>query len=454
MSYQVKIKCFLFLLLFIGINIQSYTQCTLTATSSGGNATYTQIYVLVDASNDIVAQNSTGTFTSVPAGSYQIHALNYDPADPPNPLPSGLIGMPISNVGSITAGCFNSDFLTDFVTRTCTNPACVSTTSICENATITATSSGGNAAYTQVYVLADDSGNFEAQNTTGIFPTTGFTAGETYHVHALNYDPANPPSPLPSGMTIGDPLTNITGGCFNADFLTDYVCFNIITCTCTPSDVCEGDDITATSSGGNAAYTQVYVLADDSGNFEAQNTTGIFPTAGFTAGETYHVHALNYDPANPPSPLPSGMTIGDPLTNITGGCFNADFLTDYVCFNMISCICTPTTHCFGTDIIAEKTGFNAAYELVYVLADDSGNFITQNDSGVFTTLSLTVGNTYHVHALNYDPADPPSPLPSGMTLGDPLSNITGGCFNSNFLTDFLCFEIECCTTNLGFVRDN
>lgn len=315
----------------------SNAQCTLTATSSGGNTAYTQVYVLVDASNNIVAQNNTGTFTAVTAGSYQIHALNYDSANPPNPLPSGLIGQAVTNVGSITAGCFNADFLTDFVSRVCTNPTCVQTSSVCENDPISATSSGGNTSYTQVYVLADDNGNFVAQNNTGTFPSTSLTTGNTYQVHALNYDPANPPTILPSDLNSGDPLSNVTGGCFNTDFLTDYVCFNIISCVCTPTEICNNASIMATSSGGNTSYTQVYVLADDNGDFIDQNSTGTFPANTLGIGGIYQVHALNYNPANPPTTLPSDLNAGDSLSNIAGGCFNADFLTDYVCFEIICC---------------------------------------------------------------------------------------------------------------------
>ncbi len=426
-------------------------QCVVSATSSGGNAAYTQVYVLADASGIILDENSTGTFNlGVTTGTYQIHALNYDPANPPSPLPSGAIGASVNTIGSVTMGCFNADFTTDFITRVCTS--CIQDNDVCINDDIMASTSGWNMSYTQVYVLADDSGNFVAQNSTGIFPSTSLTIGNTYQVHALNYDPSDPPSPLPSGLSVGDPLSNVTGGCFNADFLTDYVCFNIINCACTPTPVCSDSDIVATSSGGNSSYTQVYVLADEMGNFVAQNATGTFSAVALTVGDTYHVHALNYNPADPPSPLPSGLSVGDPLSDVTGGCFNADFLTDYVCFNIINCSCTPTTVCKEADIVATSSGGNSSYTQVYVLADDTGNFVAQNATGTFPAGILTVGNIYQVHALNYNPADAPSPLPSGLSVGDPLSDITGGCFNADFLTDYVCYQIDCCATGSGFVR--
>jgi hypothetical protein len=436
-------------LLSILVGTTVCAQCTLTATSSGGNAVYTQVYVLVNASNNnIVAQNTTGIFTAVAVGNYNIHALNYDPSNAPAPLPAALIGMPVSDVGSTTAGCFNADFLTDFVTRNCPSASCVQSSDVCENTPIIATSSGGNATYTQVYVLADDSGNFLDQNITGTFATTSLSTGSTYQVYALNYDPSDPPTTLPSDLSAGDPLSGITGGCFNSDFLTDFVCFNIVVCVCT--DVCSTNSITATSSGGNTTYTQVYVLADDTGNFVAQNSTGTFPAASLTVGNTYNVHALNYDPSNPPTTLPSDLSVGDPLSNITGGCFNSDFLTDIVCFNIITCACTDV--CNTASIIATSSGGNAAYTQVYVLADDSGNFVDQNGTGTFPAISLTIGNIYQVHALNYDPSNPPTTLPSDLTAGDPLSDITGGCFNSDFLTDYLCFDIICCGGPTGFLR--
>ena len=428
-------------------------QCTLSATSSGGNGGYSQVYVLVDAGGNIVAQNTTGTFAAVATGTYQIHALNYDPFNPPAPLPSALIGQPVSNVGTTTAGCFNADFLTDYVVRAC--GSCQQTSTVCETDAVVATSSGGNTAYTQLYVLVDAAtGTVVATNGTGTF-TGMVVAGNSYQVYALNYNPANAPAPLP---TVGQAVTMVgtaTAGCYNSDFLTDYVCFNITSCatSCVQNNnVCENTNITATASGFNASYTQVYVLTDDSGNFLAQNSTGTFATTGFAVGNVYHVHALNYDPSNPPAPLPSALTVGASISSISGGCFNGDFLTDYVCYTITACAPTCFAQrnvCENEAIIVSSSGTTAGYTQVYVLTDDSGNFLAQNTTGVFSTLGFTLGDTYHVHALNYNPANPPAPLPSAMTVGMPISTISGGCFNGDFLTDYLCYTIGCpCTGKL------
>ncbi len=447
----MKLLMYLFMLLLLcGQSFSSLAQCTLTATSSLNNSAYSQVYILVDASGNIVAENTTGSFVNVAVGSYTIHALNYDPFNAPVPLPSVLIGQPLSLVGSVIAGCFNADLLTDFVNRSCSS--CQQSSTVCETDPVVATSSGGNALYTQLYVLVDAATALVvATNLTGNF--TGLVnAGNSYRIYALNYNPVDPPLPLP---TIGQDV-NLVGatnlGCFNTDFFTDYVCFNITSCatSCVQNnDVCENTTISVSSSGNNSSYNQVYVLADDLGNFIAQNTSGNFSTSGFAVGNTYHVHALNYNPSDPPSPLPSALALGAPISGISGGCFNADFLSDYVCYTIIACppACFQERNvCEDEDIIVNSSGSMTGYTQVYVLADDLGNFIAQNSTGVFSTTSLTLGNTYHVHALNYDPLNPPSPLPSSLALGAPLSGISGGCFNLDFLTDYLCYTIGCpCT---------
>jgi hypothetical protein len=355
------------LFLLMATNVQA--QCTLTATSSSSAAGYTQVYVLADSNGDVVAQNTIGIFTSIGAGTYTIHALNYNPSNSPVPLPSVLIGQPIANVGTATTGCYNSDFLTDFVIRVC--GSCQQASTVCQTDAVVATSSGANATYTQLYVLVNaTTGLVQATNATGVF--TGMViAGTSYQVYALNYDPLNVPAPLP---TVGQAVTlvgSIAAGCYNSDFLIDYVCFNITNCatSCVKEyNVCENENIMASSSGSNLGYTQVYLLTDALGDFLAQNTTGVFSTVGFILGDTYHVHALNYNPADPPLPLPSTLVVGAPISTITGGCFNTDFLTDYVCYT-IGCPCAGKLVQYAPDqIVAGSTG--TQYTIATAYCDD------------------------------------------------------------------------------------
>ena len=322
-------------LICFGLTIDSYAQCDITATSSGENPAFTQVYVLVEAvTGNVVSQNSSGTFPAVAPGTYRVHALNFDPANPPAPLPSNLIGQSVSLVGTLTAGCFNNDFFTDFVNRSCAS--CIYTRTVCYNAAILVNSSLSNPAYEQLYVMVDAaSGLIVSANPSGNFSGL-VSAGNSYQIHALNYDPLNPPLPLPfPGLPLNSIGTSSTG-CYNNDYLSDFICYNVTSCfnDCFRlTSICPGQNIVASVSGENTAYEQVYVLTDAVGSFISQNNTGVFPTVSLVAGD-YRVYALNYSTSNPPNPLPSMLAVGSPLSMVTGGCFNQDFLSDYLCYSL------------------------------------------------------------------------------------------------------------------------
>jgi len=53
--------------------------------------------------------------------------------------------------------------------------------------------------------------------------------------------------------------------------------------------------------------------------------------------------------------------------------------------------------------------------------DEAGNIVDANDNGMFATGALNINMNYAVHALNFDPTNPPSPL---TTTPDP-SQLTG-----------------------------
>jgi hypothetical protein len=328
----MRIILYINILLFFAATLSA--QCDISANSSGATASYTQVYVLTDDNGVVIAQNNSGTFPAVAPGAYRVYALNFNPIDPPAPLPANLIGQSVSLVGSQTAGCFNSDFFTDYVNRSCAS--CVYTRTICANAAILVNSSLSNTAYVQRYVLVDAAnGLIVAVNSTGNF-TGQVIAGNSYQIHALNFDPTNPPSPLP---TVGQQLNSIgstQNGCYNDDYLTDYICYNVTSCfdDCFRiTSLCQGQNIVVSMRGQNTAYEQVYVFTDGFGNFISQNNTGVFPTNSLSDGN-YRVYALNYSPTNPPNPLPVSLSVGSPISLVTGGCFNQDFLSDYLCFNL------------------------------------------------------------------------------------------------------------------------
>jgi hypothetical protein len=381
--------------LWLGLTRNLHAQCNLSATSSGANAAYTQVYVLVDAATgNIVAQNSSGSFNAVAPGNYHIHALNYDPSNAPAPLPAALIGQAVSLVGSTSAGCFNADFLTDFVNRSCAS--CTITRTICETDAFLVSTSSENAAYTQLYVLVDAAtGLIVATNSSGDF--TGLVSdGNSYQVHALNYDPAQVPNPLPTVGQALNAIGTIASGCYNSDYLSDYICYNVTPCGTTcfrNTSLCIGQDIAVSTTGENEAYTQVYILTDASGNFLAQNSSGVFLTTALPAGD-YRVYALNYNPAAAPTPLPDALAVGAAISSVSGGCYNADFLTDYLCFNL-NCL-------LGTNLLSfrgEKENSRNRLDWTVDNNDDLPSFVLERSANGYANFS-DIGTIFSVEGIN------------------------------------------------------
>ncbi len=236
------IKTFFILnMLWLGIfSSQSINaQCDFTISTVNENTAFTQILILADSDGVIIEiiNANNGTFTTA-IGSYNVHALNYDPNDPPVPFPT--IGDTIENTGS-TSGCFNDNLVSDIKPLEC----------LCDAATTTATYNP-QPGFTVIYVLADASGLILAVNTTGVFVAADGLADDTF-IHALHYDTANPPSPLPTvGINVSDVGTDDLG-CFNSEFVTNPLC---IALSPAPADspveiirVCEGNALFASLDG-------------------------------------------------------------------------------------------------------------------------------------------------------------------------------------------------------------
>ncbi len=206
----------------------------------------------------------------------------------------------------------------------------------------TYTSSGAAVGYTQVYSLENNAtGLIVETNTTGVFNAANFTtAGTSYKVYALNYNGGNAPDPLPSVGAPHASCGSILPGCKNPDFNTDFICVNVIACT----DICQGTDITASSSGATPGYLQEYLLVNTAGNIVAIDNAGAanFNSSTLAAG-SYTLHAFNYNPGIMPVIMPAvGASAAASLgadgvyDEAIDGCFNADYATDFLCFTIAS----------------------------------------------------------------------------------------------------------------------
>lgn len=117
-----------------------------------------------------------------------------------------------------------------------------------------------------------------------------------------------------------------------------------------------------------------------------------------------------------------------------------------------NCVNT-TTICEGSTFEVCKNGYTQAdaggndHALILLLTAAGSDTVVQSSGDVSSdgqacfTFNAPVGS-YKVHALNYNMGAVPDALP--VNVGDDI-DATGatspGCYNSNFLTDFLCYEV-------------
>lgn len=111
-------------------------------------------------------------------------------------------------------------------------------------------------------------------------------------------------------------------------------------------------------------------------------------------------------------------------------------------YTYAQCIGATASVTQGTDVSATTTGntTTAGYVTEYVLADQAGQIIAVNTTGIFSTTGLTPGTTYQIHVLNYDSGAQPTAIP--LANGDAISDVNDGCFNADFTTEALCFTIQ------------
>lgn len=423
------VKILMSLVVLLLTEFASDAQCTLSATSSGYNGSYIQVYVLVDQNGDIVAQNSTGIFNSVSTGVYHIHALNYDPSNPPAPLPVDLIGLPVSDVGSTISGCYNSDFLTDYVTQICSS--CQQNLEFCDGESVVITSSGSAGGYTQLYVLVDTATDLIiATNSTGDF-TGNVVAGGSYQVYALNYNPADVPSPLP---TVGQNVSN-TGssyaGCYNVDFLTDYVCVSVVSpssgtdvqAACDSFTWIDGNTYvtnnnTATWTLINAAGCDSVVTLDLTVNYSSTGTDVQVACESYTwiDGNTYTANnnsatwtltnAVGCDSVvtldltiNNPSAGTEIVTACNSYTWIDGNTYTSNnntatwTLTNAVgCDSVVTLDLTITNSNTGTDVVTACNSYTWIDGVTYMASTNTPMWTLTNSSGCdsVVTLDLTI----------------------------------------------------------------
>jgi hypothetical protein len=409
---------------------------------------YLVTYGLVDANGVIQAIDPTASFTVTATGDYSIHTLVYDP----NTLNLGLFVPGFVTVAQVNAQliqgggsvCASLDLVgASFEVIECVVPCdadagtlTADASPVCLlNGTATISASQGTAptvpsGYLVTYGLVDANGVVQQ-----IDPTSSFsvTAAGDYTIHTLVYDP----NTLNLGLFVPGVVTAaqvnaqlIQGGgsiCGSLDLVG--AAFEVVAC-----DECVADagtlsnsapvlcltgasvDLTAVPNGDDnvpAGYQTIYVVTQGAGLVIIG--TNATPDFTVTAGGTYTIHTLVYNPSTLDLGIVTpGVTTGfdiNALLQQGGGiiCGSLDvpgslFLVEAPAAGTLSVPNPQTCLINGTATISASGNGDmevpAGYDVLYGLADASGTIQEIGTSSVFTVSAI---GDYTVHTLVYDP---------------------------------------------------
>ncbi len=452
---------------------------------------YFQWYFLTDPSGLIIDANEFGQFPPLlGAGQYFIYIMNLASFDPPVPPFNGpvnqgdytmAVGTSVFDIGTVNQGCYNADFLQEFVCYdvlpapqleiTTVDPSCGQ-----NNGQITATVNS-NPGIVYQYTL-----NGMTQ-TTGVF--TGLAAG-TYTIEASDGN----------GLCFAlETVTLVDNGFMSLalNVLSDVSCagaadgaVDLSIVGGTPpylfdwdndgtGDTDDPEDLMGLPAG---TYSVVVIDANDctaTGTVAIVEPTPIDVSVSPTAACNGIGGAIDITVSGGVMPYSYAWNTGAMTEDISGlspgnysvavvdanGCVANTFIELMEgCTNCQADNGSPINPTIGgcmpiceSDILdGTFTGFNTDpnYFQWYFLTDPSGMIIDANDFGVFSP--LFGAGQYYIYAMNVQAVDPPFPPFAGplnpgdfmMAIGTMVTDIgqeVPGCYNEDLLQEVVCFDV-------------
>lgn len=410
-------------------------------TTGGAYQTY---YLLADSFGNILANQTSGSFSGLASGSYNVYALNFAAAD------AGLVDAFLAGGADISAlqnainnpdfcaalsdalnilvlaetsvGCFNCQADGGTVTYTGAE------VQVCQNA-ITApfnfTANNTNAGYLTYLVVTDATTTqiiaYTSQNTID-WAVLGLSAG-SYTVYAINIADAfqaDIETALTSGLTWADFLTAIGGSgyCFDvSDGTTQFIviaadvspcaetCFANFGTVIPPADTDLCPDETAQPAtlvgAATSGYTTAYLVTTPNGG--SLTVVGLYTTSEFTCPDagTYLIHALNYaniDAVAVQSAVVPNADVSSTLINLAAAnvCYELD-LNGYAlnCLPANNLACLPPLAVIN--VVETPAPDGLTYTVSFTVTGGSGVYIINgNPSGSnFVSSSIPCGVAYN-----------------------------------------------------------
>ena len=367
-------------------NVCSGDPISVSTTGYESSAGYTQHYIIVDANDNILAQNTSGSFTSTDYGTtylglLSVYAVNTNDGN----LMATANGNNLTNFSAtINATCANSIGPLQFNIINC------QATIICSGNNITESTSGftTTSGYQQLYILVDTTTNaIISYNTTGTFTSSDYGANVgVFSIYALNTNDISLVNQLNS-QSWSTIISNANATCadiIGPKYYQIDICCDLQASTTITDESCENEndgeisiDINGSSSYNISSNGTVVFSGVGQGNYNIQNLSD----------GTYTIYITDNVFSNCDTTINCIISPGDPTysTNIDTSICNGSSL-------MINGITYNSNNLTGTQILSSISGCDS---VVNITVTENPLIFSVIDTTICSNDSLLINGTIY-----------------------------------------------------------
>ena len=367
-------------------NVCSGDPISVSTTGYESSAGYTQHYIIVDANDNILAQNTSGSFTSTDYGTtylglLSVYAVNTNDGN----LMATANGNNLTNFSAtINATCANSIGPLQFNIINC------QATIICSGNNITESTSGftTTSGYQQLYILVDTTTSaIISYNSTGTFTSSDYGANVgVFSIYALNTNDISLVNQLNS-QSWSTIISNANATCadiIGPKYYQIDICCDLQASTTITDESCENEndgeisiDINGSSSYNISSNGTVVFSGVGQGNYNIQNLSD----------GTYTIYITDNVFSNCDTTINCIISPGDPTysTNIDTSICNGSSL-------MINGITYNSNNLTGTQIFSSISGCDS---VVNITVTENPLIFSVIDTTICSNDSLLINGTIY-----------------------------------------------------------
>lgn len=367
-------------------NVCSGDPISVSTTGYESSAGYTQHYIIVDANDNILAQNTSGSFTSTDYGTtylglLSVYAVNTNDGN----LMATANGNNLTNFSAtVNATCANTIGPLQFNIINC------QATIICSGNNITESTSGftTTSGYQQLYILVDTTTSaIISYNSTGTFTSSDYGANVgVFSIYALNTNDISLVNQLNS-QSWSTIITNANATCadiIGPKYYQIDICCDLQASTTITDESCENEndgeisiDINGSSSYNISSNGTVVFSGVGQGNYNIQNLSD----------GTYTIYITDNVFSNCDTTINCIISPGDPTysTNIDTSICNGSSL-------MINGITYNSNNLTGTQILSSISGCDS---VVNITVTENPLIFSVIDTTICSNDSLLINGTIY-----------------------------------------------------------